>query len=331
MEFDHNFSILYSDILLPDLFITEYMPSLDCSSIKIYLYILFLTKHKKRASIKELSKILQIEYTTVKESLSNLENLGLIIWKDTKTTVTDIKETEIKKIYRLKSSSTPCEAVFSSERNKKRNEVITSISNTFFNSVMSPSWYTDIDTWFDRYKFDEDVMMYLFRHCYDNNALCKSYIVKVAENWYNKGIQNVFQLEKYMEEHKLYTTIKGKIIKKLRYTRNLTEYEDIFLNKWVFKYNYDFNIIEIALQLTSGKTNPSFNYLDKVISTWFENKLTTKEEILKYCEDLKATRKAEKLNQNLISSKPIQATNYEQREYDDEFFDSLYVNLEYIK
>jgi hypothetical protein len=29
--------------------------------------------------------------------------------------------------------------------------------------------------------------------------------------------------------------------------------------------------------------------------------------------------------------KPIQSTNYEQREYDDEFFDSLYKNLEYIK
>jgi len=34
---------------------------------------------------------------------------------------------------------------------------------------------------------------------------------------------------------------------------------------------------------------------------------------------------------NIISGKPIQATNYTQREYDDEFFDSLYKNLEYIK
>jgi len=31
------------------------------------------------------------------------------------------------------------------------------------------------------------------------------------------------------------------------------------------------------------------------------------------------------------SFKPAQATNYEQREYDDEFFDSLYVNLEEFK
>jgi len=32
-----------------------------------------------------------------------------------------------------------------------------------------------------------------------------------------------------------------------------------------------------------------------------------------------------------INNKPPQETNYEQREYDDEFFDSLYKNLEYVK
>src|SRR4030042_5346722 len=34
-------------------------------------------------------------------------------------------------------------------------------------------------------------------------------------------------------------------------------------------------------------------------------------------------------NGNMVNGKPIQATNYEQREYDDEFFDGLYNNLEY--
>jgi predicted transcriptional regulator len=92
MEFKPNFSILFSDVLLPDLFITEYMPSLDCSSVKVYLYILFLTKHNKHASPVELSKILQIEYKTVKDALTNLENLGLIVWKDSITFVNDIKE-----------------------------------------------------------------------------------------------------------------------------------------------------------------------------------------------------------------------------------------------
>jgi len=33
----------------------------------------------------------------------------------------------------------------------------------------------------------------------------------------------------------------------------------------------------------------------------------------------------------LINNKPIQATNYEQREYDDDYFNSLYCNVEFLK
>jgi hypothetical protein len=38
-----------------------------------------------------------------------------------------------------------------------------------------------------------------------------------------------------------------------------------------------------------------------------------------------------KSKKGMVNNQPIQATNYEQREYDDEFYDSLYNNLEYIK
>jgi len=59
---------------------------------------------------------------------------------------------------------------------------------------MSPSWYTDIDAWFDRYKFDEDVMLALFQYCFDHKGLIKPYIEKVAESWKNRNIRNAFDL-----------------------------------------------------------------------------------------------------------------------------------------
>ena len=37
-----------------------------------------------------------------------------------------------------------------------------------------------------------------------------------------------------------------------------------------------------------------------------------------------------KSKKGMVNNQPIQATNYEQREYDDEFFDGLYINKEYI-
>ena len=32
---------------------------------------------------------------------------------------------------------------------------------------MGPTWYTDIDTWFEKYGFDEQVMINLFDYCFN--------------------------------------------------------------------------------------------------------------------------------------------------------------------
>ena len=42
------------------------------------------------------------------------------------------------------------------------------------------------------------------------------------------------------------------------------------------------------------------------------------------------TKKAYKKSNTYRNTKPVQATNYEQREYDDEFFDSLYDNMHFL-
>ena len=58
MLFDSYKSILYSDTLVPDIFITEYMPLMDSNSVKVYLYCLFLSKHNKKLPQKNLPKTL---------------------------------------------------------------------------------------------------------------------------------------------------------------------------------------------------------------------------------------------------------------------------------
>jgi len=55
---------------------------------------------------------------------------------------------------------------------------------------MSPSWYTDIDAWFDRYKFDEDVMLALFQYCFDHKGLIKPYI----EKWPKAGKTEISEM-----------------------------------------------------------------------------------------------------------------------------------------
>jgi DnaD/phage-associated family protein len=319
-------SILFSDTLVPDIFISEHLPSMDGDYVKVYIYCLFLCKYNKQISIEELSKKLQIDEQKLKNAFTYLESVGIITRSKDDIVLADLKEKEINKLYRLKTTSTPEEAVSNSEKNKKRSETITSINNTYFQGVMPPSWYTDIDAWFDRYKFDEDVMYALFRHCSEHKVLTKSYIVKVADNWYNKNIRNYFDLEKYLEEYKKFTDIRGKISKKLKLGRNLTEYEDEYVEKWTMDYKYNFEVIDLALKKTTAKTNPNFKYIDAILTSWFEKGLRTREEIIAYEKSVKAS--STKTNTKEIPAAQIpQHANFEQREYDDDSYGNFFSNV----
>lgn len=324
MVFDANLSMLYSDTQVPDVFITEYLPSLDGNVVKVYIYCLFMSKYDKQASSDDIAKKLEMEPARVRDSLTCLEALGVIARSDNGITLLDLKEKEIRRLYRFKTTSTPEEAALSSERNKKRSRFISDINNAFFQGVMSPSWYTDIDAWFDKYQFEEDVMYALFKHCYDYKALTRPYITKVADNWRSKNIRNSFDLDRYSMEVKMLKDIRGKIMKKLRKQSYLTEYEEAYLEKWVLQYGYSFDIIELALKRTTSAVNPSFEYINRILTDWYEKGYKTKEEILAAEGNRKASTDSKaKPRESAVPQKG----NFEQRKYDDEYFDKLFKDV----
>ena len=324
MVFDANLSLLYSDTQVPDVFITEYMPSMDGDFVKIYVYCLLLGKHGRQAAADDIAKKLEMELIRVKDALTCLEGLGIITRSNNGLSLVDLKEKEIKKLYRLKTTSTPDEAAFSSDRNKKRNKFISSINNAFFQGVMSPSWYTDIDAWFDKYKFEEDVMYALFKHCYDYKGLSRQYIAKVADNWFSKNIKNSFDLDKYSIEAQKIKDIRSQIMKKLRKQGYLTEYEEAYVEKWVLEYGYEFEIIEMALKRTTSAVSPSFEYINKILTDWHEKGYKTKEEITA----AEGTRKSANASKGRPKESAIpQKGNFEQRKYDDGYFDKLYKDV----
>ncbi|HEX2925371.1 MAG TPA: DnaD domain protein [Ruminiclostridium sp.] len=326
MYFEDFKSLLYSDTLVSDIFISQYMPSMDSTCVKVYIYMLFLCKHNKKVTSDELAKTLNLSLDEVKSALTSLDNLEVISWIEDKIQLCDLKEAEIKRMYKLKSISSPEQANENFEKNKSRNNTLAAINSKFFQGLMAPSWYLTIDNWFTIYKFDEDVMYTLFKYCHDNNTFHKSYIEAVATNWHRKGIQNFFDLEKYFEDMAQVRGIKGTIIKKLRLRRALTEYENEYVERWVIDYKYGFDVIELALKKTVGKTNPDFKFLNSVLTRWHDLGLMTAEEILGYENSLKSQSPAGQSPQKSKPKVPSQRDNFDQRDYDDEYFENFFTN-----
>lgn len=325
MYFEDFKSLLYSDTLVSDIFISQYMPSMDSTCVKVYIYMLFLCKHNKKVTSDELAKTLNLSMDEVKSALTSLDNLEVITWVEDKIQLSDLKEAEIQRMYKLKAVSTPEQANANFEKNKSRNNTLAAINSKFFQGLMAPNWYLTIDNWFTIYKFDEDVMYTLFKYCHDNNTFHKSYIEAVATNWHRRGIQNFFDLEKYFEDMSQVRGIKGTIIKKLRLRRALTEYESEYVERWVIDYKYGFDVIELALKKTVGKTNPDFKFLNSVLTRWHDLELVTAEEILGYENSIKTQPQAGQSTQK-AKPKQSQRDNFEQREYDDEYFENFFTN-----
>ena len=313
-----NESLMFSQTSLPDIFFTEYFSQASSDAIKVYLYLLFLSKYSKEIKINDLAKKLELPLKTIQDSVKYWENEGLLLKKTSGYELTNIQELELRKLYNPRISLSP-EAIQKTAQNQYRAKAIENINNEFFQGVMSPSWYGDIDLWFSKYSFDEEVMIALFRYCFERSALNKNYIQTVAEAWANNNIKTFSDLDKYYEKQETLSKIYKTISKKLGLNRQLSQYETAYIDKWVMDFGYDLKIIEIALKKTTAKTNPSFDYIDKLISSWHERNLKTPESIEKFILDSKQKNKDIK-----SFEKKNSYNNYNQRSYDD--FSNLYAN-----
>jgi len=247
-----------------------------------------------------------------------LEKEGYILRKQNGFIVVDLQTKTLNDLYTLKIETT-AEKVEQNAQNKERIKFIEYLNNKYFQGVMGPTWYTDIDTWFEKYEFDEQVMISLFDYCFNKAALHKNYVQAVAEAWGLNGIKTLDDLDNYYMKQEKLLKIKKDIAKKLGRRNGLTQYEEAYIETWVNEYKYDLPTIEIALKRTTLNSNPSFEYINNIIKDWNDRNLRTPTQINEFLEQRKKQAKTTKEIQ-----KQVKKESFEQRAYSNLSF--LYAN-----
>ena len=156
---------------------------------------------------------------------------------------------------------------------------------------------------------------------------------KVAIGWKESNITNVMQAK---ENAAIHSQVYYGVIKALGITgRNLVESEQQFLHKWTEEYHFDLELIQEACGRTiTAIHQPSFEYTDSILSSWFKNNVHT-------LADIKALDEAfEKKKKETASSTPPKAqtqqtqtatkrnkfANFNQREYDYDQLEKVLLN-----
>ena len=311
-------SIMFSTTEIPDIFLSNNIGMVPGDYLKIYLYLVYLSKYNMDININDLSKKLALSINVMNEGMKYLEKEGFILRKPTGFVVVDLQEKTLHDLYILKMQSSQ-EKIEKNAQNKQRIKLVEYLNNKYFQGIMGPTWYTDIDTWMDKYGFDEQVMINLFDYCYSKSALHKNYVQVVAESWGLNKVKNLDDLENYYREQEKLMKMKKDIAKKLGRRSGLTQYEEAYIETWVNEFKYDMSIIEIALKQTTSRANASFEYINNIIKDWNERNLRTPAQVSQFLEERKQkNKKTKEIN------KQVKKENFEQREYSNLSF--LYAN-----
>ncbi len=312
-------SLLFSETMIPDIFFSEHLSQIPGDYLKIYFYMVFLSKYGKDIKVNDISKKLNLPLKVITDGVAYLEKNGLLLKKSTGFILVDLQEATLNNLYQ--PNLTPSkETVEQTAKNQSRAKAIDHINNMYFQGIMGPSWFNDIDLWFKKYNFDEQVMITLFDYCYNRSALHKNYVQTVAEAWGANNIHTWNDLEAYDQKRQKLQILKRDIAKKLGKRSGLTQYEEAYIENWVLDFGYDMNIIEIALKKTTSKQAPTFDYIHHIISDWHDRNLKTPEEVCAFLEQRKKQTKDIKEMKAKVSK-----ANHEQRQYDN--LDFLYANV----
>ncbi len=337
MRIEDARKMLFSDTLVPDVFISEYMASLSGAAVKVYVYALHVSRHHESVTASELARRLDTDLDAIKAAIFELTQKGLIEHNDKKNSIVivDVKEKEVDKYYRPRTSAPPDEVIERTSRQPARDKLIRDVNKSFFHGMMGYSWYQAIDEWFEVYRFEPEVVYALFNECASRNKLSnKNYISVVAKDWSSKGVASYQDLNKYYATREKCEQVRNEVGKKLR--KNMTEFDDRIVEKWVREFGYDMTIIDLALRNAVRIGQPNMNYFDAILSSWYEAGVKTLADVERFEEEKKAkNREARSARQEAGNQGPgldgrgryRNLGNFDQREYSEEFLESFNLDL----
>ena len=178
---------------------------------------------------------------------------------------------------------------------------------------MNPSWYTDIDLWFSKYGFDDQVMVALFNYAHEKRKLHRNYVQATADAWSKNNVKTFNDLDSYFEKLEKRNSLNSAIAKKLNLFRKLTTYEEEDIEKWTENYGYGMDIIEIALKKASSNNKVRFDYIDTLLPDWNKKDLRTPDEVNEYLNSLKGAPQEKKTK----ATKKPSSIDYTQSTFDN--------------
>lgn len=302
-----DYFLLDTDV--ENMFIIEYMADAPGDFVKVYLFGRMYADLGMDVSNEEIARYLGIEHEDVLRAWTYWENMGAIrkIYKDKDNKFDYDTEFRILRdqYYGAGSDSvTPgdeytLQTAMGNEEIRRMFDSINKVSGR----VISTTEMQDIVSWINDFNVTPELVLYGYEYCIKRKKKDSRYIAAVIRNWAMNGLRDVEAVEKYLSENEKRHHMYRRVFKALGFSRNATEEEMRIMDTWFDDMEYSLEKVISACGMTSGIANPNINYVNMVLTNWYEertgkdasgkSKELTTAEITKYYETLRKREEQE--------------------------------------
>ena len=319
---------------VPNVFLDHYMPGANGEYVKVYLYLLRALGDPSR----------ELSVTGLADALDHTEGdilRALKYWEKQKLLRLETSAAkELQGIYLLKipmpdavteplvpeQEAGPPEAAVPKKRSYTPDELssfssqaqcrqLLFVCEQYLNKTLSPSEVETLLYFYDQLHFSADLIEYLVEYCVYRRHKSLRYIESVAMAWHKEGYTSASEAK---EHTTTYSKAYFSILKAFGITsRNPVDAEISYMNQWIREYGFSLELITEACGRTMAAIHqPSFEYADKILSTWKKENVSSLSEV----KALDARHRSSKAGAEPPSSRktmaPSRFHNFRERSYD---------------
>lgn len=274
------------DTSIENLFISEYMISAPSDYVKVYIFGAMCSQHNMDLETKVMASTLGITEEKVLKAWEYWETMGAIkrlyIGEDGELDFS-VQFLKLKNRFYSIGLDTSSEESESAENGMEDNyksaetnvfgneEIKTLIKNLekIIGTQMTTFGFEAIINLVNERHAQVELIDYAAQYSANRQKGDMRYIVKVVENWLDKGIRDKESAIRYIREHDERHFIYSVIMKTLfGYDRPANLGEKEMMNRWLDDDGFSLERILEACKKTTGIREPNFNYVNKVLEGW---------------------------------------------------------------
>ena len=264
-EFD-----LQSYTAVDNKFINSYVPEATGDAVKVYLFGLHYCKNGEDVSLHTFAKDLKLDEETVKDCFRYWEEFGL----------TDIVSDEPFLVKYLPISSlTPKK--YNPEKYTAFNK---SLQVLIPDRMITTSEYSAYFSVMEEFSVKPEAMLMIVKYCVDlkGPAVPFRYVLKVAQDFAQRGISTVAKIEKELSDYNLRTGDVAEVLKIVSPDKKPEIEDGKLYEKWTEKLKFDKAAILYAAERSKSRSTQK---LDRELDQLFSAKKFSIEEIKDYYDN----------------------------------------------